>query len=409
MEYTTLLINLLKVSDGFKVPTILIQENRSERADQDLTSNANIQESQDSILNEIESQMYTYDPVEVGAMETQMFVDDIQSQIFTNDCISNDSQVQDQNMSVAGTSDTTYLEGATLPSISPLSRSIADDDPDKSIPSNNTPVLIMSNTEMQERDAVAEPSQNDEVTTSIPSHAEGSTQSATQLEVITEPLNTNDEIMEIRKCLLRVNKMRNVGYGKLRKTIAGIFNIINRLQRCTNRTKLTRVNQLSASFLHFFVKIVSCRDLLSENTHYLFKVAINCYTLNFQYFSKRDRLQFNMVFQFIFDLVHINSWKRIQLAKKRGGSFAIRIAGHKAKNRLTVFEENSKEQLQILLYYLTQLLFIIIKLKKEAFQLKDRIWLDEKFRKLMAFLIVNENVALLRTFRQNRAELYSTK
>ena len=216
-------------------------------------------------------------------------------------------------------------------------------------------------------------------------------------------IDTNKEILEIRKLLIKTNKLRTITYETLNKTITFIFKKFDKLNKEENKSKLTSKNHLSSGFLNFFHIIFKCITITNARLHEIFKITINCYSINFEKFTKRDRFQYNLVFQHIFDLIYLNSLNGKQNLDKYHESYYKRITNHKVKNKLTI--SDNPNNLQILLYYLIQLLFIIIGFQKNGSILSDRFFIEERLRKLLSFLILNGNTELIRVFRKSRSKL----
>ena len=215
------------------------------------------------------------------------------------------------------------------------------------------------------------------------------------------PLNSDKQLSEIRKAVLVLTKMRTVPYITLRKNLLSILALYNKLSQ-SERTELTIKNQLSSSFLKLFPKLFECPTLNNDKLHDLFKVGINCYVMNFKYFTRADRSQFSILFQFIFDLIFVN----VKIKSYGKESYFLWIQSHKVKNQLTA--ASNKTQVQILLYYLIQLMFLLIETRKEEKKLSDKFYFDNQLRKLLAFLILNGNPDLLRIFRHSRSSLFKT-
>lgn len=216
-------------------------------------------------------------------------------------------------------------------------------------------------------------------------------------------IDTNKEILEIRKLLIKTNKLSTITYETLDKTIIFIFKKFDKLNREENKSKLTSKNHLSTGFLNFFHIIFKCITITNARLHEIFKITINCYSINFEKFTKRDRFQYDLVFQHIFDLIYLNSLNGKQNLDKNRESYYKRIKDHKVKNKLTI--SDNANNLQILLYYLIQLLFIIIGFQKNGSILSDRFFIEERLRKLLSFLILNGNTELIRVFRKSRSKL----
>lgn len=210
-------------------------------------------------------------------------------------------------------------------------------------------------------------------------------------------IDLNFEIDKIKKLLLILIKVKFFNYILIIEKISLIFDNLNRLKNSDNST-LTIKNQLSSLFLKLMIKIFDCQTLNNSKIHKIFKILINCYILNFKFFTKSDRFQLNLLFQFISDLILIN-FKIIN--PNLNHSYIKRIKNHKIKNQLTIFSNGYN--LQILLYYLIQLLFLIIKIKKEENPKKfiDKFYIQNKLKDLLAFLILNKNPDLIRIYQRN--------
>lgn len=210
-------------------------------------------------------------------------------------------------------------------------------------------------------------------------------------------LDLNSEIDKIKKLLLLLLKVKFLNYILINEKILLIFNNLNRLKSLNNST-LKIKNQLSSLFLKLMIKIFDCQTLNNSKIHKIFKILINCYILNFKFFTKSNRFQLNLLFQFISDLILIH-FKKIN--QNLNNSYIKIIKNHKIKNQLTIF--SNVYNLQILLYYLIQLLFLIIKIKKHE-NLKiftDKFFIQNKLRNLLAFLILNKNPDLIRIYQRN--------
>jgi hypothetical protein len=211
-------------------------------------------------------------------------------------------------------------------------------------------------------------------------------------------INITKKMLEIKRLLLTMNKEHGVTYIKLKKQLIGMFNILKQLSFLNHQ--FTDKNQLSSSFLKLFIKIFECPTLNNNKLHEVFKLVINCYILNFENFTKADKFQYNLLFQLIFDLIKLNSTK---IKNTLGKSYLLRFASHKIKNQLTTIKNGN--HLQILLYYLIQLLFLTIKSKFAKVKFAEKQFFFENCRKLMAFLIVNGNAELLKIFHLSRKQL----
>lgn len=211
-----------------------------------------------------------------------------------------------------------------------------------------------------------------------------------------ETLDSNREMDNIRKVLLLLTKMYTSSYLVLKKKLDGIYILLNKLLR-SERSELTNKNMLSGLFLRLFVNFFKCPTLDNNKLHELFKLGINCYVLNFKYFTKTDRIQYTLLFQFIYDVIYLNV--RLKTKKCYGERYLLIIKDHKYKNQLTLL--SNKDHVQILLHYLLQLLFSILGSKE--FSANDKNDIREKLRKLLAFLILNGNTELLRDFRQKKS------
>lgn len=211
-------------------------------------------------------------------------------------------------------------------------------------------------------------------------------------------LDTDKELSGIRRALFLLNKMRTVSYLPLRKKLLSILNLFSKLCQ-SERTEMTVKNQLSSFLLRLFLKLFECPTLNNNKLYELFKIGINCYVINFKHFTKADKTQLSLLFQFIFDLIFVNA--KIKSYGKE--SYFSCIETHKVKNQLTA--TSNKTHLQILVYYLLELLFLLIEFKAEERTISDGFYIQNQLRKLLAFLILNGNAELIRLFRRNRSKM----
>lgn len=215
-------------------------------------------------------------------------------------------------------------------------------------------------------------------------------------------LDTDQELSGIRRTLFLLNKMRTVSYIPLRKKLMSILNLFSKLCQ-SERTEMTARYQLSSFLLRLFLKLFECRTLNNDKLYELFKIGINCYVLNFKHFTKADKTQLGLLFQFICDLIFVNA--KIKSYGKE--SYFSWIETHKVKNQLTA--TSNKTHLQILLYYLLELLFLLLEFKAEERTISDGFYIQNQLRKLLAFLILNGNAELVRLFRRNKYKMVTQK
>lgn len=215
-------------------------------------------------------------------------------------------------------------------------------------------------------------------------------------------IDTDKRLATIRKTLLLLNRVHISTYLLIKRKITTIYESLEKLRKSL-RTKQINKNHLSASFLKIFVQIFKCPTLNNDKLHDLFKIIINCYVLNFKFFTKADKTQFQLLFQFIFDWIFINI-KMKHIKSNNKPSYILLVEKHKVKTQLTATE--NKDNVQILLYYLIQLLFLLIETKINDQEFTNKQYIESLLRKLLAFLIVNHNPELLRLFRQNRYDVF---
>lgn len=200
---------------------------------------------------------------------------------------------------------------------------------------------------------------------------------------------------EIRKALLRIAKQSSLTFQPTKDKLLAIYDIL--YMHSERKSKFTESNMLSSAFLKLMIKIFEIPLLDDKHIHELFKITINCYLINFNNFVGGIRSQFKIIFQFTFDVLAINA----KPIKNYGQSFLRKIENHKTKTQLTQIE--NENHLQILLFYLVQLVFLL--LQSPRFHQKDIFYADEQLHKLLAFLISNNNTEIMRTFHKNRIKL----
>lgn len=218
-----------------------------------------------------------------------------------------------------------------------------------------------------------------------------------------DPLNVHQQLLEIRRNLIRLNKQNVLVYVQLKQQLNGMFRLFTKLSKIES-LKYNEKNQLSTPFLKLFMKILKCSSLNDSKLHELFKLLINCYIINFKNFTKCDKFQYNLIFQLIFDLIYIHSKVKLKDSDLNlNSSYYLKFEDHKIKNQLTLIDD--EHSIQILLYYLIQLLFLTINLNVVTATFNEKQYFSENLRKLMAFLIINANVELLKLFHKNRKRL----
>lgn len=216
-----------------------------------------------------------------------------------------------------------------------------------------------------------------------------------------EIMDADDAIHSVRGVLLKLNRMKSINYLVLKRSFSKIFEKLHRLSN-TEHSKLNIKNQISSPLLNAFLTVLKCPILNDQKIHELYKLLINCYVINFQRFTKKDKLQYNLLFQFILDLIFLHN----RVGRSKGQSFMNRIENHKMKNQLTLIDDTL--DVNILLHYLIQLLFLVLESGKSTGpELKQ--FVNEKLVKVQAFLILNRNVDVLRLFCKYRAEFKSLK
>lgn len=204
-------------------------------------------------------------------------------------------------------------------------------------------------------------------------------------------------MMEIRRILLRLEKQTNITYLNYKQKMMFIFKCLHLLSQQNKR--LTNKNQLSATFLKVFFLIFRIPTLDEEKRHELFKISLNCYVFNFKNFTRADKFQFNLLFGMIFDVIIVNNKKK----GSNGQSYIGYIHRHKVKTKLTIID--NKAEVQVLLYYLLQLLFLVVESQDGQFTF-SKFYFVAKFQKMLAFLIFNSNIELLRMFHKYRKAFY---
>lgn len=204
-----------------------------------------------------------------------------------------------------------------------------------------------------------------------------------------------EDYSEIRKAILRMNKQSSLTFQSTKKKLLSIFDML--YLHSEKRSKFVESNMLSSAFLKLMTKVFEIPLLNDKHIHEIFKIIINCYLINFNNFVTGIRTQFKIIFQFTFDILSINA----KPVKNYGQSFLRKLADHKTKTQLTQID--NKNYFQILLYYLVQLIFLLI--QSPHFKQKDIFYAEEQLRKLLAFLIINENNELLRIFHKSRLKL----
>lgn len=210
-------------------------------------------------------------------------------------------------------------------------------------------------------------------------------------------VSPNRTMMEIRRILLRLEKQTNITYLNYKQKMMFIFKCLHLLSQ--QNKHLTNKNQLSATFLKVFFLIFRIPTLDEEKRHELFKISLNCYVFNFKNFTRADKFQFNLLFGMIFDVIIVNNKKK----GSNGQSYIGYIHRHKVKTKLTIID--NKAEVQVLLYYLLQLLFLVVESQDGQFTF-SKFYFVAKFQKMLAFLIFNSNIELLRMFHKYRKAFY---
>lgn len=208
-----------------------------------------------------------------------------------------------------------------------------------------------------------------------------------------KPVRSFDEdYSEVRKAILRLTRQKHLTFSPTHKKLIQIFNILHK--HSSNSSKLNQSNMLSSAFLKLMIRLFDIPMLTDSHIHNLFKTLINCYLINFNNFTPNAKSQFGIIFQFLFDMLAINAKQVFDY----GQSYLKKICNHKPKTQLTMLKDEN--QLQIFLYYLLQLLFLLLNSNK--FIVEYVHFIEDKLRLLLAFLIRNDNEELLRMFHQNR-------